>query len=55
MNNQKIICLAVELNSFVASDADDNPFGIFCRSPKSPGVLGKERTLQFHTPLRPDL
>jgi hypothetical protein len=33
MNTQKIICLAVELKSFFASDANHKPFGVCCRSP----------------------
>jgi hypothetical protein len=49
MNNQKIICLAVELKSLLASEADNNPFGHFCRSSKFPGFGGMERTFPFYT------
>jgi hypothetical protein len=35
MSTQKISCLAVELNFFYASDADDNASSVFCRSLKT--------------------
>ena len=46
MSTQKISCLAVELKIFYASDADDNPNGVFCRSPPNPSHFPPGRQLK---------
>src|SRR2546423_1782431 len=55
MSTHRISCLAVEFKSFYASEADDNPSGLFCRPPaRSPtrGRRARKSKSQIYTAAR---